>query len=131
MPERNMSKLIFVGDPHFRAKGSKYRIDDYYQVQFDKLNQILQLGEQKQVEGIIFLGDIFHTPREPHELVRDLIATFKKYKVKCYAIVGNHDLVGYNLDTLNSSPLGVLIESGVLTLLGGDTQFSNQIVVRG
>lgn len=129
-PNRAM-KLIFCGDPHFRAKGSRYRVDDYYRVQFDKLNQILQLGEQHQASGVVFLGDVFHSVREPHELVKDLLGTFKKYTVPTYAIVGNHDLIGYNADSIGTSPLGVLVEAGALKLLGKSTEFSDNVVVRG
>lgn len=124
-------KLLFCGDPHFRTKGSVFRKDNYYQVQFDKLEQILQIGTQQQVEGVVLLGDLFHTPRESHELVKDVMATINKFTVPIYAIVGNHDIQGYNLASLKTSPLGVLAESGLVTLLKEGTLFSDSVVVRG
>lgn len=129
--ETTTLKLLFCGDPHFRTKGSVYRQDDYYKVQFNKLEQILELGVQQNVEGVVLLGDLFHSPRESHELVKDVMATLKKYKVPIYGIVGNHDIQGYNHSSLKTSPLGVLAESGLITLLTEGTKFSDNVVLRG
>lgn len=126
-----MTSLIFVGDPHYRVKGSPYRIDNFYETQLDKLKQILKLGEVHKSSGIIFLGDIFHSPRESYELVYNLLEVFKTTTVPCYSIVGNHDVVGYSIDTLKRSPLGILTKSGFVTLLNQDIVFGDNVVLRG
>lgn len=124
-------RLILAGDPHMRSKGSLYRKDEYYKTQFNKLEQILELGMQHKVDGVVLLGDVFHSFRESHELVKDVMSSLKKYKVKCWVIVGNHDIQGFNHASLRSSPLGVLVESGLVTLLGENTVFPDNTVVRG
>lgn len=126
-----MTSLLFVGDTHFRSKSTPHRIDNFYEEQFKKLQQILDLGAKHQVEGIIFLGDFFHTSREGYELTHDLIGALKKATVPCLTIVGNHDLFGYQISTLKRSPLGILIKAGVLQRIEKDQVFSNQVVVRG
>lgn len=124
-------KLIFVGDPHFRIKSSVYRVGDPYHTQLKKLDYILSLGEKQKADAVVFGGDIFHSPRESYELVYDLLDIFHKYKTPCYTIIGNHDVVGYNLDILKKSPLGILVQSGVLTLLDKDVVLPLNVVLRG
>lgn len=126
-----MSKYLVVGDCHYRARGSIYRIDDYYATQMDKLKQILDIGAQQDVEGIFLLGDVTHTIREPYQLVYDLIEVMKTSKIPLYTIIGNHDVTGRNMESIRSSPLGVLIKSGALTLLREDTEFPDKTVMRG
>lgn len=124
-------RLILVGDPHYRTKGSLYRKDDYYSTQLDKLKQIIQKGEAHKVDGIVFLGDVTHSPKESHQLVYDLLSIFKTTKIKLYTIVGNHDITGWNLSTLKQSPLGVLINSGALNLIEGYQLFPDEVVIKG
>lgn len=100
-------------------------------MQLGKLQQILDLGATHQVHGIVFLGDFLHSYREGYGLVYDLMGVLKTSKVPLYVVVGNHDLQGFSLDTLSRSPLGVLIQSGVLILLNEDTIINNELVLRG
>jgi DNA repair protein SbcD/Mre11 len=124
-------KLLFVGDIHFRVHGSRFRVDNCYQTQFEKLNKILQLGLENKVDLILFSGDFTHTPREGHELVYDIIKVLKDYPIPLYTLTGNHDLVGRNMDSLRTSPLGVLVASGVIKLLEKDILLPDNVILRG
>lgn len=125
-------KLLFVGDTHFRFKSSRWRVDNFYDTQLDKLRQILSIGASQQVTGIVFLGDFVDSPKEAYKLSTDLITTLKGTQVPLYTIVGNHDLSGYNLSTLDNSPLGVLVKSGVINLIDQDVVFpGSKVVLRG
>lgn len=126
-------RLIIVGDPHFRGRASRYRIDDYYAAQFDKLDQIMRLAKQHTVDGVVFLGDVMHSPRESYQLTTDLILKIQQSPCKVYSIVGNHDLVGYQIDTLPNSPLGVLTAAGAVELLdeSGKEFLDAGVVIRG
>jgi DNA repair protein SbcD/Mre11 len=124
-------KLLFIGDIHFRVHGSRFRIDNCYQTQFEKLSKILQLGVKNEVDLVLFSGDFTHTPREGHELVHDVIKALKNYPIPIYTLTGNHDLVGRNMESLRTSPLGVMVASGVIKLLDKDLFLPDEVILRG
>lgn len=125
-------KLLFIGDTHFRRHSSRYRVDQFYENQINKLEQILKLGQAENAAGFVFLGDVFNTPREPYELTSDILARLRSSTIPSYTIMGNHDIIGYNLSTLRKSPLGILVKSGAMTLLEKDLEFAEEkLVLKG
>lgn len=107
--------LAIVGDLHI-APIPKNRIDDYFDVALDKIEQIA-----KKNKYIIFLGDIFSKPKIDDLFVNRLILhlryLMKTYECKFYTIVGNHDVQSELEDKLYESSLGTLVAADVVNVI--------------
>jgi DNA repair protein SbcD/Mre11 len=119
-------KFLFFTDSHFRDDQPVSRIDNTYKTQFEKLGEILQIVREYNVDAVLHGGDFFNIKKPSHKLVIDIIDWCKHLDVPIYTILGNHDLVGYNLDSVQSSGLGVLVESGAIEQLKDIEIFSSE-----
>lgn len=104
-------KFLYFSDTHFRSERPAHRIDDIYKSQFEELGEISNLVLEHDIDFIVHGGDVFHSNRPSHELVRDLIGWARYTNVPIYVVPGNHDLLGYNPNSISSVGLGVLFES--------------------
>lgn len=66
---------------------------------------------------VIHGGDVFHTPDVSNKFTGELAKIIKSWGVDTYVTPGNHDVYGYNLDTLNNTKLGLLSNTGVIKIL--------------
>lgn len=107
-PDMNM---LFFTDMHLNSATPSSRIDDYLKSLFEKLEWLFQLAIETN-SVIICGGDLFHTPSQPDLVKNRLMALVDKYKVIVFSIIGNHDLLYYNLDFLEKTTLGVMFNSG-------------------
>lgn len=106
---------MIVGDLHADSKQPGGRIDDWPKTSLSKLINLGRLSIEQEAQ-VIFLGDLFHTPRqESHSYMGELskILTTKFYKIP-YSIVGNHDIQYNNMGWLDRSAIGELFLSGCL-----------------
>lgn len=99
-------------DIHLRDTSPVNRIDDYYVKQFSKMEQCVQIFKQHKCDYIIHAGDLFDAYRVSFRLLWDTIEFFRKHNLKIFSIIGNHDIQGYNIDTLNNSALGIMFQIG-------------------
>lgn len=112
-----MTNVLFIGDVHLSPQTPISRKDDYPTTILNKLTSIIPLLQQHDIKHIIFLGDLFNT--------RNLTL---KYLIQCYQslkqlsqysqlhlIVGNHDILYATEDTLNQSPIQLLLDSNLFT----------------
>lgn len=125
-----MKRFLFLTDTHFRSDRPKARLDDTYQAQFDELGEVAQLVLEHDVDAILHGGDFFNVRSPSHALVADLISWCKYVAIPIYVTIGNHDILGYNLDTVSNSGLGVLFESGAVTRLDERVFEEEKIVIR-
>lgn len=124
-------RLLFLTDTHYRNDTPKSRIDDILKAQLQELGEIAELVHEHDVDAIIHGGDFFDTKNPPHKLVVDLIAWCKHIEVPIYVCIGNHDVTGYNLDSVKNSGLGVLFESYAAEPLNEKVFEKEKIVLRG
>lgn len=109
-------KLLVVGDIHLRAIKPVSRLDeDFLGTTIGKIDQIREMSSGFDL--VILLGDVFDRPDASHSVVLRAIRAFGQFKAPVYSIVGNHDVMGYQGQTLDKTALGVLFESGVLKKL--------------
>jgi len=106
-------KFLYYTDSHHRTEKPCHRIDNVYETQFQELAEISNLVLEHDCDFIIHGGDFFDHPRPSHELVKDIISWGKYVGVPIYVLPGNHDLSGYNPESISSVGLGVLFESEV------------------
>jgi DNA repair exonuclease SbcCD nuclease subunit len=126
-----MKKFLFLTDSHFRSDSPKLRIDNAYNVQFQKLGEILTLVREYDIDAVLHGGDFFDTKKPPHELVADMIDWCKHIGIPIFVVIGNHDVTGYNLDSVRNSGLGVLLEAGAVHELKEEVYKKENLILRG
>lgn len=105
-------KLLLTSDWHLRDSSPINRLDNFYDTQFNKLEQIVKIFKDEKCDYVIHAGDVFDSHRVSFKLLLDTISFFQKHNLIVYGIVGNHDCQAFNLGTLNNSALGILMKLG-------------------
>lgn len=104
-------RFIYLTDLHLRAARPVSRLDEeYFEVQFQKLDQILNYVKKNKIKYVFIGGDIFDSTNTSAKLLIRSLQFFKELSEHCtaYCILGNHDIIGTNPATINRVPLGAL-----------------------
>lgn len=126
-----MRKFLFLTDTHYRDDTPKGRIDDIMKAQFDELGEVLQIVHDEEVDAVLHGGDFFNTKRPSHRLVVHILDWCKMLSKPIIGVIGNHDITGYNLDSVSNSGLGVLFESGAVDRLdAAEWSAKDKIVIK-
>ena len=107
--------IITAGDIHISDTNPRSRKDNFKETILGKLDQLKNLSNKMKADAVLLTGDIYNIKfptKNSHDLNRELIELFKKFKCPVYAIPGNHDLTADDLDTLPEQPISVLFASG-------------------
>jgi len=123
-------KFGFFTDSHFTDTQPPQRIDDVRRTQRKKLGEILHLILDHGVQAIFHGGDVFNTKKPSHLLVADIIDWCKRINIPIYSVIGNHDVTGYNLDSVRNSGLGVLFEAEAVTKLNLEEYPNEKIAIK-
>jgi len=118
-----MYKILYFTDTHFSYQRPKYRIDDFLETQINKLQQIQQIIKDEKIELVIFGGDMFHSYQPHNVILGEVLHEFLKFDRLIFAIMGNHDLIGYNHNALPETGLGVMCKAGAAQLIKQETKF--------
>ena len=113
------NKVMFVGDIHLMDKQPKNRLDDYSLAIRTKLIECLTIAEERQLDAVVLLGDLFEV-YEVGPLLRNQTLDILKgvpngnipWSFPIYVCVGNHDLDSSS--NLEKTALGTLIAAGYL-----------------
>lgn len=104
-----MTKFLFYTDLHLHNVAPRHRKDEYSQSILEKLAEIYATGKSRGVDFVVFGGDFFDVHRMySYDVISDAMTTICSSGLETYAIVGQHDLKGYNLDTYAKSTLAFL-----------------------
>lgn len=103
-----MIKLLYFGDPHIRGTSPRNRLDDYKEALKAKLREVFYLAEKHQVQAIVQPGDTFDRPEVSTAVLLEFADLLSTSPVPIYTTVGNHDVYGYNLETLGRTSLEIL-----------------------
>lgn len=112
-------KILMLSDIHLRDSGSRFRIDNFKEVQFRKLEWCLNLGAEQGCELILQAGDLFDSVRASNQLISDTITSFKKVNLDIFAVSGNHDQ-RFRDRSLVNTPIKVVESAGAIDLLSSD-----------
>lgn len=123
-----MSKIMIIGDTHFglsRRGKSKYYLSN--QVDFFKKYVI---PNQKQVDYIIFLGDVFDNRKNIDFSVLKVVKEeiFNKLNKKIFIILGNHDIYYNDSNEINSPEL-LLREYDNIVVIKEVTKINNNFLL--
>lgn len=114
-------KILYFTDPHLRDNNPENRIDNFIEKQFEKLLEVKKIYEEEKCDYLFCGGDVFNKFNSSLEFTNRVLYFLKNdFRIKIYGIVGNHDILGYNLFTLNQSSLGIL---GVSDVFSGFSKF--------
>lgn len=114
-------RLLFFNDPHYTRHQPRCRTNNYSVEILDKFRYMRQVAEKVGAKAIGCSGDWFHrkgkvTFRESIDVLSALSA-WKEAGIEPLGILGNHDIAGHSLDSLDNRAVGVLVHSKTLTLL--------------
>lgn len=110
-------KLLFLTDTHIRGNTPENRKDNLSETLKNKINEIVEIAARHQVDYILHGGDFFDVASPSLAVTGEFLELFKQFKVPIYAISGNHDLFGANLQTLPRTLLGFIARLGFINLL--------------
>ncbi|EFI42287.1 metallophosphoesterase [Peptoniphilus sp. oral taxon 386] len=110
-------KFLYFTDTHLRATNPINRIDNFFETLKTKLNEVVNISIEENVDYILHGGDLFDRPDTSISVVSDFSKIFQKFNVPIYIVSGNHDIFGHNPKTLNRTMLGLLCNLGILNLV--------------
>lgn len=109
-------RILYTTDWHLRDTCPENRVDDYVDLQFRKLIEIKTIFEEEKCDYLFFGGDLFDKWNSSLELTNRVLYFLKNdFNIQINGIIGNHDILGYNLDTIKQSSLGILLNAGVFS----------------
>lgn len=101
-------KVLVYSDLHLSAKKPRYRLDNYSDAMLNKLEQVYDLAN-READCVLFLGDFFDTHvLYSYRLINQAMEIVCDSDIETYAILGQHDLRGYNEETYETSTLGFM-----------------------
>lgn len=111
---------VWATDPHVADQSPVSRTDNWCETVLGKIQQVLDIAEQRNALGVIWGGDIFHIKqpdRNSHRVVNRLASILKKCRVQSYSNIGNHDVKFSDYEFLGESALESLFVSGAMVRL--------------
>ena len=109
-----MIKFIHVTDIHIMGRTPKYRKDDFLKTALEKIAWVQDYAESVRATAILCTGDLFDRADTAYSVLNDLMPVMQASKVPWISIIGNHDEYGYNPDTISRTPMGTLLNSGII-----------------
>lgn len=113
-------KLLFFTDTHIRSSNPRNRIDNFYESTLAKLEEIKQYANDNKFDYVIHGGDLFDRPDSAIKPASEAGMILSSFNMPIYIVTGNHDIFGYNLNTLNRSMLGLLDSFDILKIIPED-----------
>jgi DNA repair exonuclease SbcCD nuclease subunit len=118
------TRLLVVGDIHIARTPPGRRTDSYMSDVLRKLDRTVEIAKEQGVDGVLWLGDVFHNHRAdrvPHEVVKAISVRLRAYGLPVFVVVGNHDIYAYDLEgSYTTQPIAMLEELENVTLLRWD-----------
>jgi len=116
-------RLLITGDWHLRWKAPRWRRDDYFKAQQQKILQIFDIVDEEKCSVILQPGDFFDSHDTPAFVIAKYIKWLKKWNsdglIKLFAVRGQHDL-RYHSKNTDNTPLAIMEAAGVLDILRDD-----------
>lgn len=108
-------RWLFTTDWHICDRRPGARIDsDFFAIQLAKIEEILTIASTYKVDRILHGGDLFDRPLMDLHIINTVIEVLKKATAPIEIVLGNHDLLGYNENTVARTALGTLLKAGVI-----------------
>lgn len=113
-------KLLFFTDTHIRSTNPRNRIDNFYESTLKKLEEIRDYANENKIDYVIHGGDLFDRPDSAIKPTSEAGKILSSFNIPIYIVAGNHDIFGYNLDTLGRTMLGLLDSFALVKIIPKD-----------
>jgi len=124
-----MTRIMFIGDLHWRDKNPPHRIDDYKQDIENCFIESLHMASRANCSAVVLLGDLFDR-YEPAGFIRNRVAEIcagiididkpvSKWPFPIYSLIGNHDISG-TPETIRRTGIYSVALAGVIIPSDGD-----------
>jgi len=100
-------RFLHFTDLHLSSRQPRNRKDDYPEAILAKLEFLAESAAQ-DCNAVFFTGDFFDTTDEPQPLIESAKKIIEKSEIPWFFIPGQHELIAYNVDTLEWTSLGHL-----------------------
>lgn len=110
-------KFLYFTDTHIRGTAPKNRLDAFVETLKMKIKEVIEIGNEEQVDVFLHGGDVFDRPDLSPNVVGQFAQLFRMAKAPIYAISGNHDTFGHNPETIPRTMLGLLDAFGIIRLI--------------
>ncbi len=100
-------RFLYLTDTHCRGSSPTNRKDDFAAAMYRKLDEVAYLARELRVTALLHGGDLWDFPNPTYAEANSVLSRFKATGVPLYAIAGNHDLQGQDLNTLPYTMLGI------------------------
>lgn len=113
-------KLLFFTDTHIKSRNPKSRIDNYEQSIYDKIEEIKNISINENVDAILHGGDLFDKADVDIKTASKFGKLLQTFPKKIYIISGNHDIYGYNQNSVERAMIGLFDSLDILELIQKD-----------
>jgi DNA repair exonuclease SbcCD nuclease subunit len=114
-------RMVFFTDPHVSRTPPECRADTYAAEILEKFHEVARHAKKLKADAIVCGGDWFHRKgKVTFNEANDLLAVLRGWQERgmlVAGILGNHDISGHDLESLDGRAVGTLIHSKVLHLL--------------
>lgn len=100
-------KILYLTDTHIRGTTPRSRLDDLSQALLAKLAEVVALAKEHQVSAILHGGDLFDRPDVAPAVALEFLRVLMDAPCPIYGIAGNHDVFGFNPQTVPRTMLGL------------------------
>lgn len=123
-------KLILCSDVHLTNDNPVARLDNIVETGFRKFEYIFQYAKDNGIKYIVAAGDLTHKSRS-WIILPKIIEILNRYKeIKVLSLFGQHDMYYYS-NNLSSTCLGILMDTGMITILNGHPYSIDDIDIYG
>lgn len=102
-----VARFLFIGDLHYSGVNPENYISNYKEDFYAQMMEVKEIVFNMCVDAILTPGDIFNSHIVSNTTLLEL-ADMIQSSCNWYTIIGNHDIIGYNLDSYERSSLKVL-----------------------
>lgn len=110
-------RILAVTDSHLTMRNPQSRKDIYYDAILEQWRYLGEAAAKHNAVAILHAGDVFDTPKISNRLAGWLTEIIRDFPCKVYAVPGNHDIFGHNIQTLDQTMFGLLAKAGVFISL--------------
>lgn len=126
-------KIGYCTDTHFSGKVRSFRTDNYARALLEKLDEFVERAREEKWDACLHGGDLFDQPKVSRPLLGEIIQVLRRLPCPLYLTPGNHDVFGYDVNTLPQTDLGILFRAGLVRRLdrstGGTMLFGDRTMV--
>lgn len=124
MSEQTEITIVSATDFHFTRSQPRSRMDNYGDAILRKLRELIETAESLGAVAVAIPGDLFDRKGQVTvEETADIAGVLSASKVPVLGIMGNHDQIGYRVDSLPKTGYGVLVKAGLLRHLDDEPFF--------